>query len=197
MKDSITLMFHLRRQRRAGKLRVQYCRYGQQEIALYCSFHVLLPELIREKENFAGLEFIELNACSGGCVGGAMNMENPFIAKARLQNLRRYLPVSQNRVNESEEQIPDELFWSASVDYQPIMQLDTDRAEALRKMQRMQQIGGTLPNLDCGSCGAPNCNALAEDIVCGEADESDCVIRMRQQIEDIWRTMGRMVHDGD
>ncbi len=150
-----------------------------------------------EKENFAGLEFIELNACSGGCVGGAMNMENPFIAKARLQNLRRYLPVSQNRVNESEEQIPDELFWSASVDYQPIMQLDTDRAEALRKMQRMQQIGGTLPNLDCGSCGAPSCNALAEDIVCGEADESDCVIRMRQQIEDIWRTMGRMVHDGD
>lgn len=154
-----------------------------------------------EKENFAGLEFIELNACSGGCVGGAMNMENPFIAKARLQNLRRYLPVSQNRMQypgfEGEDDIPRELFWSDTVDYQPIMQLDTDRAEAVRKMQRMQEIDGTLPNLDCGSCGAPSCSALAEDIVRGEADESDCVIRMRQQIEDIWRTMGRMVHDGD
>ena len=154
-----------------------------------------------EKENFAGLEFIELNACSGGCVGGAMNMENPFIAKARLQNLRRYLPVSQNRMRypgfEGEDDIPHELFWSDTVDYQPIMQLDTDRAEAVRKMQRMQEIDGTLPNLDCGSCGAPSCSALAEDIVRGEADESDCVIRMRQQIEDIWRTMGRMVHDGD
>lgn len=154
-----------------------------------------------EKENFAGLEFIELNACSGGCVGGAMNMENPFIAKARLQNLRRYLPVSQNRMqypgHEGEDDIPRELFWSGTVDYQPIMQLDTDRAEAVRKMQRMQEIDGTLPNLDCGSCGAPSCSALAEDIVRGEADESDCVIRMRQQIEDIWRTMGRMVHDGD
>ncbi len=154
-----------------------------------------------EKENFAGLEFIELNACSGGCVGGAMNMENPFIAKARLQNLRRYLPVSQNRMHypgyEGEDDIPEELFWSDTVDYLPIMQLDTDRAEALRKMQRMQQIDDTLPNLDCGSCGAPSCSALAEDIVRGEADESNCVIRMRQQIEDIWRTMGRMVHDGD
>lgn len=154
-----------------------------------------------EKENFAGLEFIELNACSGGCVGGAMNMENPFIAKARLQNLRRYLPVSQNRMHypgyEGEDDIPEELFWSDTVDYLPIMQLDTDRAEALRKMQRMQQIDDTLPNLDCGSCGAPSCSALAEDIVRGEADESDCVIRMRQQIEDIWRTMGRMVHEGD
>lgn len=153
-----------------------------------------------EKENFAGLEFIELNACSGGCVGGAMNMENPFIAKARLQNLRRFLPVSQNRVQDiagHDDEVPEEVFWSTGVTYEPILQLDENRAEALRKMQRMQEIGGHLPNLDCGSCGAPSCMALAEDIVRGEADDSDCVIRMRQQIEDIWRTMGRMVHDGE
>lgn len=154
-----------------------------------------------EKENFAGLEFIELNACSGGCVGGAMNMENPFIAEGRLQNLRRFLPVSQNQVQSDRpgtgDGIPDEVCWSAGMDYQPILQLDEDRGEALRKMQRMQQIGRDLPNLDCGSCGAPSCMALAEDIVRNEADESDCVIRMRQQIEDIWRRMGRMVHDGE
>ncbi len=152
-----------------------------------------------EKENFAGLEFIELNACSGGCVGGAMNMENPFIAKARLQNLRRFLPVSQNRGARDilSGEIPADALWESGVDYQPIMQLDDNRSEALRKMQRMQEIGRQLPNLDCGSCGAPSCMALAEDIVRGEADESNCVIRMRQQIEDIWRTMGRMVHDGD
>lgn len=46
--------------------------------------------------NISSLEFIELNACPGGCVGGAMAVENPFVAKARLQTLRRYLPVSQN-----------------------------------------------------------------------------------------------------
>ena len=45
--------------------------------------------------NISSLEFIELNACPGGCVGGAMTVENPFIAKARLQSLRRYLPVSR------------------------------------------------------------------------------------------------------
>lgn len=153
-----------------------------------------------EKENFAGLEFIELNACSGGCVGGAMNMENPFIAKARLQNLRRFLPVSQNRVRDSlvgGEEIPDDVMWSSSMDYQPILQLDENRGEAMRKVKLMQEIGEKLPNLDCGSCGAPSCMALAEDIVRGEADDNDCVIRMRQEIENIWRTMGRMVHDGD
>lgn len=151
-----------------------------------------------EKENFLGLEFIELNACNGGCVGGAMNMENPFIAKARLQNLRRYLPVSQNRSQRAAHEgseIPPEMMWEAGVDYRPILQLDEDRGEALRKMMRMQEISQSFSNLDCGSCGAPSCMALAEDIVRGEADESDCVIRMRQQIEDIWRTMGRMVHE--
>ena len=45
--------------------------------------------------NISSLEFIELNACPGGCVGGVLTIQNPFIAKARLQTLRRYLPVSQ------------------------------------------------------------------------------------------------------
>ena len=83
------------------------------------------------------------------------------------------------------------------MDYQPILQLDENRGEAMRKVKLMQEIGEKLPNLDCGSCGAPSCMALAEDIVRGEADDNDCVIRMRQEIENIWRTMGRMVHDGD
>lgn len=153
-----------------------------------------------EKENFAGLEFIELNACSGGCVGGAMNMENPFIAKARLQNLRRFLPVSQNRARVEVgkgNDIPDDVLWASGVDYQPILQLDDNRAEALRKAKLMQQIAETLPGLDCGSCGAPSCQALAEDIVRGDATENDCVIRMRQEIESIWRKMGQIVHDNE
>ena len=48
-----------------------------------------------ENGNIPPLEFVELNACTGGCVGGVLTIQNPFIAKARLQSLRRYLPVSQ------------------------------------------------------------------------------------------------------
>jgi Na+-translocating ferredoxin:NAD+ oxidoreductase RNF subunit RnfB len=36
-----------------------------------------------------------------------------------------------------------------------------------------------LPGLDCGACGAPDCRALAEDIVKGLADESFCLVKMR------------------
>ena len=37
----------------------------------------------------------------------------------------------------------------------------------------------TLPDIDCGSCGAPTCAAFAEDIVRGDACVDDCTVIMR------------------
>ena len=42
-----------------------------------------------EDERIGELDFIELNACSGGCVGGVLCVENPYVAIARLQRLRK------------------------------------------------------------------------------------------------------------
>ena len=146
-----------------------------------------------EKENFAGLEFVELNSCNGGCVGGVLTVENPYIASARLKRLRRYLPVAnENRADSVGESV---LSWDDEVEYTPVMQLDKNRAEAMRKMQKIQVINKCFPQIDCGSCGAPTCSALAEDIVRGEASEEDCVIQMRRQINAIYSQLGRMVHD--
>ena len=36
-----------------------------------------------EDEKFGHLQFIELNACNGGCVGGVLTVENPYVAKAK------------------------------------------------------------------------------------------------------------------
>ncbi|MCI9150334.1 MAG: hypothetical protein HFI42_07495 [Lachnospiraceae bacterium] len=45
-----------------------------------------------EDEKFTpNLQFIELNACSGGCVGGVLNVENPYLAKAKTKHLSKYL----------------------------------------------------------------------------------------------------------
>ena len=60
------------------------------------------------------LEFVELNACIGGCVGGALNVENPFIAKARLRSLRKYLPISGNHVTESEA-LSGDIFYDVEI----------------------------------------------------------------------------------
>lgn len=137
-----------------------------------------------EKENFVGLEFVELNACHGGCVGGTLNVENPYIAKARLQSLRRYLPVSLNHIPQMapEDALPSDVLWDTEVSYTPVTRLSANRAEAMRKMAQIQEIRESLCDLDCGSCGAPTCQALAEDIVKGEASPDDCIIRLRQKL---------------
>ncbi len=125
------------------------------------------------------LEFVELNACIGGCVGGVLNVENPFIAKARLRSLRKYLPISRNHV-ENQDEIPDDLLWTDMLHHDPAEALSDDRLTAIAKMSKIEEIYRSLPHLDCGSCGAPNCHALAEDIVKDEAIETDCLIKLRE-----------------
>ncbi|MHC1715887.1 MAG: (Fe-S)-binding protein [Acidaminococcaceae bacterium] len=36
----------------------------------------------------------------------------------------------------------------------------------------MEEVLSSLPGLDCGACGAPTCQCLAEDIVQGKAHEN-------------------------
>ena len=40
-------------------------------------------------------DFLELSACTQGCVGGCFNVENPYAAKLRLKGLMKGLPVSR------------------------------------------------------------------------------------------------------
>lgn len=139
----------------------------------------VLEELEDEKLN--DLDFIELNACSGGCVGGPLTVENPYVAKARLQRLRKYLPVSCNHLET--EEIPPQMQWEKPLEPVNIMKLDTDLRRAMEKMAKMNEIEKTLPGLDCGTCGAPSCRDLAEDIVRGKASIEDCVFFTREKTD--------------
>lgn len=138
-----------------------------------------------ENGNIPPLQFIELNACTGGCVGGVLTIQNPFIAKARLQGLRRYLPVSQNFIPKGEENsLPEELLFNDLPVYRPISRLSDSMQESMRMMSEIQKLKKELPGIDCGSCGAPNCRAFAEDIVKGNTTLENCLIRLRSKGED-------------
>lgn len=132
-----------------------------------------------EDQKIAPLDFIELNACSGGCVGGVLQVENPYVAKAKLKALRKYMPVARSHMK---GEAPDYAFWGNSIEYTPVFNLGSDIMESLEKMGQADEIEQRLPGLDCGSCGAPSCKALAEDIVRGVANEKDCIYLLRNYI---------------
>ena len=141
-----------------------------------------------ENGNIPPLEFIELNACTGGCVGGVLNIQDPFIAKARMQTLRRYLPVSQNLLRPDEQYIPADYFFEEMPEYQPISQLAESMAQSMRMLSDIQTLRGSLPGIDCGACGAPTCRAFAEDVVCGRAAKDGCALLKTKKEEN--------AHDG-
>lgn len=120
-----------------------------------------------------GIEFIELNACVGGCVGGVLNIENPFVAKAKIQSQRKYLPLSKNKLSALGR---DDSFyyWEKAPSLYEDLRLDTDLDKAMSKLEKINNIIKLLPALDCGSCGAPSCQAFAEDVARGDAKITDC-----------------------
>lgn len=149
-----------------------------------------------ENGNIPQLEFVELNACTSGCVGGVLTVQNPFVAKARLQSLRRFLPVSCNFLPPEQQYIPEEYFYNEIPEYQPITQLSDNMAKSMRMLADIQSLRNQLPGLDCGSCGAPTCRAFAEDIVKGTAKMSDCVLTMREKLQH-YLAQKEENHDGE
>ncbi len=137
-----------------------------------------------ERGALDSIDFIELNACQGGCVGGSLTAENPFIAKTRLLKLRKYSPIACNHL--SQKEVPDHLFCKTPIEpCDDVMKLADNLTDAMERMGRMKALLETLPGLDCGTCGAPSCKALAEDVVRGFASEHDCVFRAREELLDI------------
>lgn len=139
----------------------------------------VLDEL--ETGNYPFLDFIELNACSSGCVGGVLTVENPYLAKVKIQNLKRYLPVMQSRYSQSEIQALPELF-STERFAKPISngKSGEDMLAAMSRMKKSQEIYSLLPEFDCGACGSPTCASFAEDVAKGLAVISDCPMLQRK-----------------
>ncbi len=144
----------------------------------------LLEEI--ERGELKDVDFVELQACTGGCVGGPLNIQNLFVGRIRLRDLIKRFGSRERYFTEEELSAlcRDDRFRSTEpIEPRAIMTLDEDVSRALMKMERLDQITNELPGLDCGACGSPNCRALAEDIIRGIAYESDCVIKLREKVK--------------
>ena len=168
----------------SGRIGVGWATSGGEASALFNDSYLAadgIENVIRvldqiENGNIGQLEFVELNACPGGCVGGVLTVQNPFIARARLHILRRLMPVSRNHVSPDENYIPADYFFEEMPEYRPISRLSNNIAKSMRMMADIQSLRATLPGLDCGACGAPTCRAFAEDVVRGTATVDDCLV---------------------
>lgn len=143
----------------------------------------VLEDLEDEKMN-PELNFIELDACSGGCVGGVLQVENPYAARAKMKYLDYFLPETDvEETNKTLNSDKEHICWTDIVEYEPVFQLGEDLTESMQNMSAVEQLLETLPGLDCGSCGAPTCRTFASDVVRGIASKEDCIYLLKDYYE--------------
>jgi len=139
------------------------------------------------------IDYIETLACAGGCIGGPLTIENRFVAESRMKQRIQKLKDSDQVTGENSlvDYDTDELVINNRrvIEARPMMLLDEDIGKAMDKVDLIEKTLKSLPGLDCGSCGSPNCKALAEDIAQGRASETDCLFRLRERVRDLAKEM--------
>ena len=185
----------------SGKIGISWGRSGGEAGGLFTESYLAadgIENVIRvledlEDQKFTNLQFVELDACSGGCVGGVLTVENPYVAEVKLKRLRKYMPVARSHMDV--EHTEEYMKWTGNVDFEPVFSLGQNIMESFAKLNQVERLLGRLPGLDCGSCGAPTCKALAEDIARGEAREEDCVYYLRESLHKLSTEVSRLADD--
>jgi iron only hydrogenase large subunit-like protein len=222
---------HIQWCRAAGEaeaLELHLQQYGEDCRWLYADGLTQAIKILEETEDgqFDHFDFLEISACTGGCLGGPLTVTPaPAAASALRRSAKKGVGADTDEWTASAK--TDTNFATTSTDEdtnmtapqagaqsaqtaqstqttQPVKHaqptldnflftdpiiprpgrlLDTDFVAARKKMQQMEEIVTQLGGLDCGSCGAPNCRALAEDIVRKNAVKEDCVIVLKAQYE--------------
>ena len=134
-----------------------------------------------ENDEIRGIDFLELRACDQSCAGGVLVGGNRFLTAERLRKrARRFEGVAS---------VPGDIkpythYLQKHLSIGPLvprmmMVLDENMGEAIRKMKQVRHLMCFLPGIDCGACGAPNCQSLAQDVARKEAHLSSCVFIQR------------------
>lgn len=146
-----------------------------------------------EDNRFDRLDYVELLACTNGCLGGPLTVENGYVAKSRLNSILRNTPDRQVQRTEMFDNAHERFRMTRPIEPNDAQQLTGTMLERLVKVSRMEEIESELPGLDCGSCGSPSCRALALDIVSGHASEMNCIFKLNERISTL---AGEMVSLG-
>jgi len=101
----------------------------------------LLEEI--ERGELKNVDFIELQACIGGCVGGPLNIHNLFVGRVRLRELIKKCGSKPSYYTVEELlRFYTQGHYASTEPVQPkaIMHLDEDMSKAIQKMERLDQI---------------------------------------------------------
>lgn len=157
----------------------------------------LLNEI--ERNNISKeIRYFEVTSCSGGCIGGVLNVLNLFQAEFNLEERIKKIRALSKKYNLEVEAAADQEYnfaLSEPIKADNYSSLDQNFKKAMQKLEQMQQEIALLPGLDCAACGAPDCKTFAEDIVNGRANRSDCIFMLRKELGQLADKLSLLAHE--
>ncbi len=129
-----------------------------------------------ENHQLEYFDYIVLSNCVNGCVGGVLNVENPFVASSRIKRLVKQTKPKYFYNDTFIKMYKNGEFDVESLKPRSILKLDEDILIAIEKMQKIDELMELLPGYDCGACGSPDCRTFAEDIADGKEVIENCPV---------------------
>ena len=134
--------------------------------------------------------FIEMNACSGGCVSG------PVMEKYHKNPIKDYVAVS-SYAGTKDFDVPQPDLMHLRKSFSPIepdakMPSETEIAAILRQMGKFRPS----QELNCGSCGYNTCREKAIAIYQGKAEASMCLPYLKDKAESFSDTIVKNTPNG-
>ncbi|PIE79106.1 MAG: ferredoxin [Candidatus Delongbacteria bacterium] len=151
-----------------------------------------------ESRELQGVDYLELRACDESCAGGILTVENRFIAADRLRKRSKSFHKGDGKKSDifNHKSYLRKRSSVGKITPRSVDVLDEDFYQAMLKMQKLKEYEETLPGVDCGVCGSPNCKALARDIIDGKATLSYCVFLHHKMVEEessTTKNMGKLL----
>lgn len=170
--------------------RGESCHFGSRSMAIDGIHNVVRILELLENDQVKGIDFLELRACDQSCAGGILLSGNRFLTVERLERRAKRYPsvkdIKQTTIQANIQELKQKLVLDPIKPKSHFI-FGNDRIKAMEKMTKAQRIVCFLPGIDCGACGAPNCHALAEDMVNNKAKMSDCIF-----LQQLWEGEGRI-----
>ncbi len=140
-----------------------------------------------ENGKLKDIQFIECHSCPTACVGGSLNVENPYLARGKVLKLVEKYGSQPCYEKEFYQKLYKKKYFSlpGKISASPIIPLDSDITKAIEMMQKKQKLFDSLPKIDCGLCGSPTCEIFAVDVVKGFSSEDDCLLLAVRNFEEL------------
>ncbi len=138
-----------------------------------------------EKGKIRSIDFLECFACTGGCIGGPLTVDNRFVARSKLQKVMEYIAddTDDNEKFVERHYVKGDYFLDQPLKPRPIETGEVSIFEQIERVKIRENFNKIFPGIDCGLCGAPTCSAFANDVANGDAEPTDCILLSDERLQ--------------